>query len=67
MRLRLSEQELQLIGKNKKSTNQYHLTNEESKKIFLYRGYDEALVNECIEQGVSPDKVNHYWKKSEHF
>jgi len=66
-RLRLSEPEIKLLGKNKKVSNQYVLSKKDTKTIYLHRGFDEALVDECVEQGVSPDKVNHYWHKSEHF
>lgn len=66
-RIRLSEIEIKHLGKNKIATNQYSLTDEEVRSLYILRGYDEALINECIEQGISPSKVKRYWHKSEHF
>ena len=66
-RLRLSNSEIEHLGKSKRNSNQYELSKVDTKKIYLLRGFDQALINECIEQGVSPNKVNHYWHKSEHF
>ena len=66
-RIRLSNPEIELLGKTRAKTNQYLLNEEEIKKVYAFRGYDEALILECIEQGISPDKVKRYWHKSEHF
>ena len=66
-RLRLTIPEANHLGKEEKKDNQYSLTDEETRKIYIFRGYDEALVNECIEQGITPNKVKRYWHKSEHF
>lgn len=66
--LRLSKPEIKLLNKTpKKSTNTHYLNSEELRKLFIFRGYDEALIDECIEQGISPNKVTRYWHKSESF
>ena len=66
-RLRLTTPEANHLGKEEKKDNQYSLTDEETRSVYIFRGYDEALVNECIEQGITPNKVKRYWHKSEHF
>jgi len=67
IRLRLTNQEIDHLGKETKKNNQYKLSKEDARKIYQYRHYDEALIEECLEQGISPSKVKRYWHKSEHF
>jgi len=66
-RLRLSAKEIKFLGKEKQKSNRYLLSKEDLKKIYIFRQYDEALIEECLEKGFNPEHVKHYWYKSEHF
>jgi len=67
-RFRLKEDEIEMLSlTNTNVHGQHRLNREQQKALHIYRGFDEGLVEEAIEQGISPDKVNHYWHKSEHF
>ena len=71
-RIRLTETEAAILGlkinKTKDQKNaKYTLNAEQLEKIYISRGYDPALINECIEKGISINKVSDYWHKSEHF
>ena len=66
--IRLSKPEVNHLGRNpNKKSNCHNIDEDDQKKLFLFRGYDEALVDECILQGINPDKVARYWHKSESF
>ena len=67
IRARLSTLEIKLLDKPTIKANQYRLSDDEARRLYAFRGYDEALIEECIEQGISPEKVKRYWHKSEHF
>ena len=71
-RLRLKAQEAEHLGIQIKSSDgkrnaRYNLTPEQTKELYLLRGYDPALVDECVETGISIEKIGYYWHKSEHF
>lgn len=51
----------------KSKANRYRLDEFKQRELYKFRGYDEALIDECIEQNISPEKVSSYWHKSEHF
>jgi len=53
--------------KEGKSRNRYSLTEDELRIVYKHRGFDDLMINECLEKGISPNKVRHYWYKSEHF
>ncbi len=71
-RLRLTDEEAKILGLQipltKKHKNaRYTITTEQLKEVYIYRGYDPALIGECVDKGISPEKIRHYWHKSEHF
>jgi len=71
-RFRLKPHELKHLDIKQKDSNgqsfaQYYLDEHQQKKLYLFRGYDEGLIDECIETGISIKKVSSYWHKSEHF
>ena len=71
-RTRLSDSEAEILGleiseKKDQKNAKYTITAEQLEKLYIYRGYDPALIGECIEKGISPEKIRHYWHKSEHF
>lgn len=71
-RLRLTDSEAKFLGlnlsENKDQKNaRYTITTEQLKEIYVSRGYDLGLINECIQKGISINKVSDYWHKSEHF
>ena len=71
-RLRLTDEEAKILGlqipQTKKHKNaRYTITTEQLKEVYIYRGYDPALIGECVDKGISPEKIRHYWHKSEHF
>jgi len=71
-RLRLTDSEAKFLGlnvseKKDQKNAKYYLSTEQLKEIYISRGYDLGLINECIEKGISINKVSDYWHKSEHF
>ena len=71
-RIRLTDSEAGILGleiseKRDQKNAKYTITAEQLKQLYIYRGFDPALIGECIEKGISPDKIRHYWHKSEHF
>jgi len=50
-----------------KSNPKYTLDIDEQRKLYLFRGYDLGLIEECLKTGISIQKVSSYWHKSEHF
>lgn len=66
-RFRLSKQEIDHLKLPSKNSNQYRLNKEALKKLFLFRGFDEGIIDECIDKGISPDKVVNYWYKGKHY
>ena len=66
-RMRLNPKEIEFLGLAKKNNNKYYMNQDNLRKLYTFRGLDEALINECLEKGLSPSKVRHYWYKSEHF
>jgi hypothetical protein len=66
-RFRLTDEEIETLCLKRLADNQHRLDKEQQKALYILRGFDEGLVEEAIEQGISPDKVNHYWHKSEHY
>ena len=71
-RIRLTDSEvgilgLEIRGKKDQRNAKYTITSEQLKQLYIYRGYDLGLINECIEKGISINKVSDYWHKSEHF
>jgi hypothetical protein len=71
-RIRLTDSEAEILGleifkKRDQKNAKYTITAEQLKQLYIYRGFDPALIGECIEKGISPDKIRHYWHKSEHF
>ncbi|MBG7631041.1 MAG: hypothetical protein IZT56_11505 [Bacteroidetes bacterium] len=71
-RLRLTDSEAENLGleiseKRDQKNAKYTITSEQLKQLYIYRGFDPALIGECIEKGISPEKIRHYWHKSEHF
>jgi hypothetical protein len=64
----LSLSEINHLGlKPKKGRNRFSLGKEKLKKLYEFRGYDSAIIEECLKLGISPNKVNHYWHKGKHF
>jgi len=66
-RYRLTEVEYQHLGIKPNANNRSWLSDEQRKQLYLFRGYDEAIIDECIEKGIEPSNVKYYWHKSEHF
>jgi hypothetical protein len=66
-RFRLTPEEIKTLSLKVNTDNQYRLNKEQQKALYIFRGYDEGLVVEAVEKGISPSKVNHYWHKSEHY
>lgn len=71
-RIRLSDSEAEILGleiseKKDQKNAKYTITAEQLKQLYIYRGYDPALIEECIKTGISINKVSDYWHKSEHF
>jgi len=66
-RFRLTPEEVEVLCLQEKSTNQYRLDKKKQKALYIHRGFDEGLVVEAVDKGISPNKVNHYWHKSEHY
>jgi hypothetical protein len=71
-RLRVTDAEAKILGleikkKEGKRNSKYTVNDEQLKELYIYRGFDPALIGECIEKGISPEKIRHYWHKSEHF
>ena len=66
-RFRLTEEEIESLCLKENIDNQYRLDKEQQKALYILRGFDEGLVTEAIDKGISPNKVNHYWHKSEHY
>ncbi|MDH3323823.1 MAG: hypothetical protein OEM04_12575, partial [Flavobacteriaceae bacterium] len=57
-RLRLTDSEAKFLGlnlsENKDQKNaRYTITTEQLKEIYISRGYDLGLINECIQKGIS--------------
>jgi hypothetical protein len=66
-RTTLKIDEIKHLGLPTKKHKQYRLGKDKLKALYLYRGFDEAIVDECIAKGISPDKVVNYWYKGKHF
>jgi len=66
-RQKLKPDEIKHLGLPVKGNNRYYVSKENQEKLYRYRGFDEAIIKECIDKGISPAKVRHYWHKSEHF
>ena len=66
-RLRLNDSEQRMLCLEQRKGNQYELNDEQLQSLYIHRGYDEGLVVEAISKGITPNKINHYWHKSEHF
>jgi hypothetical protein len=69
LRLRLSDEEIALLGLKKKENNRYYLSGERLKKITEYREKKNhsALSEYCAEKGIPFDSVRYYWHKGKHF
>jgi len=63
----LKDPEALHLGLKLNQEKRYALNAEQYEKLYIFQGYDPALAKECSETGISPEKVNHYWHKSEHF
>jgi len=67
-RVSLKDDEIEHLKLEKgNARNCYRLKEEQLKALYIYRGYDEGMVEEAINNGVSPNKINHGWYKGEHF
>lgn len=66
-RVTLKKVEAKHLNLNITKHNRHNLNTKQLEKLYRFRGYDEALIEECIEQSISPEKVSSYWCKSEHF
>jgi len=67
-KMRLNDREIEhLLLENKNKNKQYRLNPEQLKALYIFRGYDKALVDEAVDNGISPNKINHGWYKGEHF
>jgi hypothetical protein len=63
-RLRLTDLEAENLGleiseKRDQKNARYTINSEQLKQLYTYRGYDPALIGECIEKGISPEKIRH--------
>ena len=66
-RLRLNDEEIQVLCLESKKNNRYYLSDEKLKALYIHRGYDEGMVNEAVNNGIDPENINHYWYKGEHY
>ena len=66
-RMNLKPEEIELLGLQKKGNTRYYINKENLVILYTHRGYDKALIDECVLTGISIDKVSDYWHKSEHF
>ena len=66
-RFRLSEEEVKELSLLENSNNQHRLTPEQQKELYIFRGMDEGMVEEAVQNGINPKDINHYWYKGEHY
>lgn len=66
-RYRLTQSEIKHLKLVATKECRYRLDEFKTRELYKFRGYDEALIDECIEQSISPEKVSSYWHKSDHF
>ncbi|NIQ13306.1 MAG: hypothetical protein GTO02_02515, partial [Candidatus Dadabacteria bacterium] len=65
--VKLKPNEVKHLGLKPKHHNGYSLGEDKLRQLYIYRGFDEAIIDECIDKGIRPEKVNYYWYKSEKF
>jgi len=63
---RMTKKEAEYLGLEPKNHNQYNLGEKNLRKLYKYRGYDDELIESCIERGINPNNVGQYWYKSKH-
>jgi|TARA_Y100000310_G_scaffold167497_1_gene167267 hypothetical protein len=67
-RISISDEEIEYLKLKKGNlANKYRLKNEQLKALYIFRGMDEGMVNEAVDNGLDPKNINHYWYKGEHY
>jgi hypothetical protein len=66
-RLRLTDAEIEYLGLAKNKFNKHWLKGDMLKKLYIFRGLDEGVIDESMANGIDPTKINHYWYKGEHY
>jgi len=71
-RLTLTNEEIEHLGLKLKTTaskgqdRRFKLGREKQEKLYRFRGYDDVLIEHCLDKGINPSTVRQYWDKDKH-